>query len=97
MREESFIWIFHGRGARFSGGAFRSLEAADVWIQKHGLTGLLTAYPVDEGVFDWAIREGLTSASDDSSRQIQSDPDRIGAFTTASMEHFHYENGVRYE
>lgn len=49
------IWFFHGEGGRFSSGVFTSIEKAEIWIDQHKLSGVLTAYPIDEGVYDWAI------------------------------------------
>ena len=46
------VWVFHGEKASFASGVFRSVERAETWISKYGLSGVLTAYPVDEGAFD---------------------------------------------
>ena len=49
MTPDRAIWIFHAAGARFAGGAFTSKAIAEEWILRHRLTGVLTAYPFDEG------------------------------------------------
>ncbi|MGE8242425.1 MAG: DUF7710 domain-containing protein [Sphingobacterium sp.] len=49
------IWGFHGEGGRFSSGVFTSIEKAEIWIARHKLSGVLTAYPIDEGLYDWAL------------------------------------------
>jgi hypothetical protein len=85
------IWIFHAENASFAGGAFSSLELAEDWISKHKLTGLLTAYPLDIGVYDWAIENGLFNPRGD--KHISSK--FIGEFTSASQQHYHYENGSK--
>lgn len=60
-----FVWVFNG-GGRFPSGVFSTREKAEAWINKHGLTGVLTKYPLDEGAWGWAIREGyFTPTRDD--------------------------------
>lgn len=86
---ENVIWVFHAEMARFSGGVFSDLESAEAWIQKHSLTGLLTAYPLNHGAFDWAVENELFSPNKDSHKSAEF----IGGFTSASQEHYHYENG----
>jgi len=83
------VWVFNGDGARYASGIFTSKAKAAEWIAHHRLSGLLTAYPVDEGVFDWAIRTGrfrVKGEKHTSSGFIQ-------GFTTAGQDHVHYENG----
>ncbi|WP_426670215.1 DUF7710 domain-containing protein [Mucilaginibacter sp. McL0603] len=83
------VWVFHGAQGRFASGVFTTLEKAGHWIKKHSLTGVLTEYPLDEGVYDWAIENELFDVKKDNQRE----PAFIQSFTTASQEHFHYENG----
>jgi len=59
MIPDQHIWVFNG-SRQFPGGLFTTIERAETWIRKHRLTGVLTAYPVDEGCFDWAVRCGMT-------------------------------------
>ena len=87
---DATIWLFHGDGGRFAGGAFTSRDRAEAWIAQHGLSGVLTRYPVDVGVFDWAIDSGLFEPR----KPHESAPSFIGGFTTASQEHDHYEDGI---
>ena len=85
----SKIWVFHGSGARFASGVFLSLNKAEDWISNHKLTGVLTGYPIDEGVYDWALKNNyfnIKKASETESAFIQS-------FTCAGLEHFHFEEG----
>jgi hypothetical protein len=51
---------------------------------------MLTLYPLDIGVYEWAIARGLFTPKKDKHRTVEF----IGGFTTASMEHYHYEHGV---
>jgi len=82
---------FSWRGGRFSSGVFISIEKAEIWIDKHKLSGVLTAYPIDEGVYDWALFNDFFSVK----KQAQMEPNFIQQFTSASQEHYHYENGTR--
>jgi len=90
MIPDKHIWIFTGSGGQFAGGVFSTLALANDWIRRGQLSGVLTAYPVDEGCFDWAIRVGVVTGS---ARERGSDPHFVGAFTSASQDHFHFENG----
>lgn len=84
------IWIFHGINGRFSSGVFTTREKAEEWITANKLTGVLTAYPQDKGVYDWAIESGVFNPV----KEEHCTPEFIGKFTSASQEHYHYENGV---
>lgn len=83
------VWVFNSPKRNFSGGIFREQEDAVRWIKKHALTGVLTRYPLDTGVYDWAIEQGNFTPKSDHQRS----PEFIGGFTSASQDHFHFENG----
>jgi len=91
MLPEHPIWIFVSAGAQFPGGAFSSRERAEAWIAKRRLTGVLTAYPVDEGAFDWALSVGAVTGR---ARERGDEPKFVGGFTSAVQEHYHYEDGA---
>ena len=55
----------------------------------HSLTGILTEYPVGEGVLDWAIRKEYFKPKP----ELAANPSYVGQFTSVEQEHFHYENG----
>jgi hypothetical protein len=94
MTIENGVWIFSGHGS-FPGGVFTTIEKAEKWIDANGLTGILTQTPVDEGVFDWAARLNLLNLRPEKIEEKSRDPKFIGGFSTASQEHYHYENGSR--
>jgi len=83
------IWVFSGAKRHFPGGIFTSREKAEKWISKHRLTGTLTLYPVDVGAYEWAIEKGLFQPR----KPHESNPEFIGGFSDAGMEHYHYEDG----
>jgi len=59
------------------------------------LSGVLTAYPVDVGVMDWAIERNFFNVEKANNAVKLKDPEFIASFTTASQEHFHYSDGKR--
>jgi len=91
MTTGSVVWVFTGAGARFPAGVFSCQETAEAWIQKHALTGVLTAYPLDVGAYDWATGNGLFVPK----RQEHFLSAFVGSFTSAQMEHVHFEDGHR--
>lgn len=88
MNVKKWIWVFNGANGSFPGGVFETRNAAEAWISKHGLEGTLTLYPVDVGVYDWAVAEGHFTPKKDHERSKHF----IGSFTSACMEHYHYED-----
>jgi hypothetical protein len=91
MASGAWVWVFNGECGRFAGGVFTSRERAEEWIRARHLTGVLTAYPLDQGCFDWALGEKLVTG-----RAVHrgDDPAFVGSFTTASQEHYHYKDGA---
>lgn len=89
MEQLTWIWIFNGDNSRFASGIFSSKEIADEWISRHQLSGILTLYPVDHGVYDWAIANGSFKVK----KEHESTPEFIQKFSSALQEHYHYENG----
>ncbi len=83
------IWIFQGSGAQFPSGVFTDEDQARAWIRAEKLSGLLTKYPVGQGVFDWAVQQGFFTPRKPEHHSAKF----IGRFTSASMEHYHFEDG----
>ena len=83
------VWVFNG-GGRFPSGVFSTRENAEIWIGKNKLTGCLTMYPLDEGAYEWATRDGHWSPK----REDQKTPKFIGEFASGHV-HFHYKDGCR--
>ncbi len=82
------VWIFAGIGGHHAAGVFRDEERARQWIEKHRLNGVLTRYPLDTGLFDWAVEEGYLKPEPD-----QHAPEFIQQFSTGYLEHYHFEDG----
>jgi hypothetical protein len=91
MLPDRHVWVFNSGERGFPGGVFTDRTFAEAWIAKHRLTGVLTAYPLDEGCYDFAVRNGLLSSR--ALEQNRDNPSFIGAFSSASLDHDHYEDG----
>ncbi len=87
---DNAVWIFHQAGARFAGGAFATKTIAEEWIAQHRLSGVLTKYPLDQGVWDWAVAQGRFKPTRDEHRAAEF----VGGFTSAFQDHHHYVEGV---
>lgn len=83
------VWVFTG-GGNFPAGVFTTRELAEAWIAKHGLAGVLTKYPLDVGVWEWAVACGAFKPK----RPDQSEPRFVGRFSSATQEHYHYDAPV---
>jgi hypothetical protein len=84
------VWVFNG-GGQFPSAVFSTREQAEVWISSRRLSGVLTMYPVDVPVYEWAIASGVFKPR----RPDQSEPRFIAQFSSASQEHYHYEDGAQ--
>ena len=85
-----YIWIFHGDGANFCSAVFMQRADAEFWINKNQFSGVLTKYPVNISVYDWAVQEQRFRPNKENPKTGSF----VQNFTTASQEHFHYQNGV---
>jgi hypothetical protein len=91
MLPDHHVWVFTTGTDTTPGGVFSSRERAEVWIRDRRLTGILTAYPLDEGAFDWALRVGAVTGR---ARDRGDEPAFVGSFTSAGQDHYHYEDGT---
>lgn len=91
MLPERHVWVFNSDARGFPGGVFTDRTVAETWIAMRRLTGVLTAYPIDEGCYDFAIRNGLLSLR--ALEQNKDNPKFVGSFSSASLDHYHYEDG----
>lgn len=91
MDKESldYVWVFLGAGAKMPSAVFLEKSMADSWISENLLSGLLTRYPINVGLYDWAMHMRYFTPKRDDQRS----PSFIGKFTCAYLKHYHYENG----
>jgi hypothetical protein len=86
---ETYVWVFNGEGSRFPSAVFASKEDAERWIAASGVSGVLTAYPLGESAYDWAVRKGYFSPKRDAQRTAAF----VQKFTSASQEHENFARG----
>ncbi|MCY1237773.1 hypothetical protein D9M72_504820 [compost metagenome] len=89
MRDMQEVWVFNGGNSKFPSAIFSDREKAISWIERWGLTGVLTKYPVDISVYDWAIENGSFKVKKPQDTQS----DFIAKFSSAAQEHMHFEDG----
>jgi hypothetical protein len=85
------VWVFNGDGGTFPAGVFSTRERAESWIAEHPLSGCLTRYPVDAPLYEWAMAHGHFEPRYPSHRQAAF----IQRFSSAFLEHHHYDAGAR--
>ena len=87
--KSGFVWVFIAEGATFPCGVFSSHSDAVSAIHARSLTGVLTEYPIGALTYDFAVDAGWFEAAE----KFETNPRRIGKFTSQHQRHFHYENG----
>jgi hypothetical protein len=88
-RKMESVWVFNGIQSRFPSGIFSNKATAEGWINKHSLTGTLTEYPIDTGMYDYAILKGQFQPK----KPEHGTPLFIGKFSGGGIDHFHYVDG----
>jgi hypothetical protein len=83
------IWVFNGEGATFPAAVFSEREKAELWVHSHKLSGVLTQYPVDVSVLDWAIEKGHFTPKGERHEL----PQFVQSFSSAHQAHYHYQDG----
>jgi hypothetical protein len=84
------VWIFHGQGAPFASGVFADKDSGVAWIARHGVTGILTEYPVGHGTYDLALADGSITQSNPQ----HATPAHIARFGPRG-DHEHFRDGVQ--
>ncbi len=84
-------WVFNGAQSLFPGGVFSGRELAEAWISRKGLTGTLTEYPVDNGMYDYATAMGHFKPS----KPEHETSLFIGKFSGEGISHVHYEDSKK--
>ncbi|MDR0996220.1 MAG: hypothetical protein LBL69_00985 [Zoogloeaceae bacterium] len=88
---DEYAWIFHGEKADLCTAVFSSLDRAEIWIRQYSVSGMLTRMPVNVSIYDWVISSGYFEPKKD----CQTTSKFIQTFTSAYLEHYHYDNGER--
>jgi hypothetical protein len=82
------VWIFHGEGAGFASAVFDDEAGGLAWAARHGVTGILTEYPVGVGCYDAAVAAGRFRPS----RPHHGTPAHVAGFSPFGM-HIHLRDG----
>jgi hypothetical protein len=85
------MWVFNGVQSPFPSGVFSNKESAEAWISRNSLTGTLTEYPVDIGMYDYSTSNGRFKPS----KAEHETALFIGKFSGGGIDHFHYEDGKK--
>ncbi|WP_420492131.1 DUF7710 domain-containing protein [Pseudoalteromonas rubra] len=64
-------------------------------MKNNSLSGVFTPYPLEQGVFDWAIDNDMHNIKPEKIMEKSNQPDFIGGFTIASQAYYHYKHGAR--
>jgi hypothetical protein len=89
QHDSNRVWVFNGNRNQFPSAVFSGRALAEEWIRKNRLSGTLTAYPLDLSVYEWVIGQGYWLPKTEDHRHR----DYIANFSSAYLEHFHYEDG----
>ena len=84
------VWVFNGVQSQFPNGVFGTKEVAERWIKNNHLTGTLTQYPLNVGMYEYAIHNKLFTPE----KPEHSTALFIGKFSGGGIDHCHYEDGV---
>ncbi len=91
MANRDYVWVFCGARCSFPSAVFIDIEKAELWIKENKLMGTLTQYPLNEDVYSWALRKDFFQPK----KEHEFSPEFIQKFSSASQEHFHYEDGLK--
>ena len=89
--EVSQIWVFMGEGGSHPCALFSTKARAEEWINQFGVSGVLSGYPLDVSVYEWAKENNYFTPK----YPTQSSAEFIQRFSSAYLEHYHYERGER--
>lgn len=84
----SEVWVFNAYSSKRTGLAsavFRTKENAEKWVEKTGIEGLLTLYPVDISAYDWSVQNKYFTPK----KPHHYSPEFI-AYFTGGHKHYHY-------
>ncbi|MGA7732680.1 MAG: hypothetical protein WCD37_15590 [Chloroflexia bacterium] len=85
------VWIFKGpkRFPGFPSAVFSDLALGAKWARANRASGVLTCYPLNIGVYEWAIANRLFKPKGEEQKQAEF----IENFSSAGQEHYHFRQG----
>lgn len=90
MNNPKSVWLFQGEQARFASAVFSDRAKATAWIASNDASGILTEYPMDISVYDWAVENEFFVPKKEHHQTSAFKQN----FTSASQAHYHFKNGV---
>lgn len=87
---EEYIYVFIGEESNVPSGVFSSYDKGEKWIKDNLLNGSLNELPLDISVYQWAIDKEYFEPK----KEYQKEARFIQRFTSASINHWHFENGT---
>jgi hypothetical protein len=82
-------WVFHGANAQFTSALFTSRCKAEEWVEENEMSGMLTTYPLNISIYDWAVQAGIWQPSKSHHHNLEFKQ----RFTSAALEHVPSEDG----
>jgi hypothetical protein len=83
------VWVFIGEKGTNPMGIWSSLDAAHKYIHDEQLSGSLTAFEVNQPVYDWAIKTGRFKPKQDQHRSLKFRQ----TFSNQYQEHYSFREG----
>ena len=85
-----YVFVFVGEESTLPSAIFLDLNSINRWIASNLLSGSVHKLPINISLYDWTIMKGYFEPK----KGYQKEARFIQRFTSASVEHWHYENGV---
>ena len=83
------VWVFMGASGTNPMGIWSSLDAAHKYIHDEQLSGSLTAFGIDQPVYDWAIKTGRFKPKGDQHKSLKFRQ----TFSNQHQEHYTFREG----
>ena len=83
------IYVFMGKGATMPTAIYTTFEDACTWVASSAVSGILYKLPMNVSLYDWVIAKGYSTPK----KEYQKQPRFIEKFSSAYVEHWHFENG----
>jgi hypothetical protein len=85
----SSVFIFQGHQNNFPSAVFSTFDHAQVWIEQNQLDGILTEYPLDYPIYNWAIDHEYFKVKKEHDQSAKF----IAGFSSAYLNHWHFTQG----
>lgn len=81
-----YCWVFHGQSVGNASAIFSTFIKASEWCQENRVSGILSKYPIDIALYDWAAsKHGFKRHVSDAGKED---------FTEGGQQHIHFEQGT---